>query len=204
MIMAISIVHAISKRAFHTVRHVFVILSAWTLFLADAAASSEGHAPALWDLRYFWVNFILYVLLMYLLLRKVVASAWATRREKIERSVSAAQDELNAAERQLKAVEDLVNGLKADQSKVREEILDGARQEGIVLYRAAQERSVRVAAQAKELLKGEARSAEAYLRDQLVSQAVEMARSRFSSGQFSQRQDDYVSAAIGRAKRLVS
>jgi len=202
--MAISIAQAMSKRAFRTVRYTFVILSAWMLLVADASASSEGHAPSLWDLRYFWLNFVLYAILMYLLLRKVVASAWAARREKIERSVFAAQDELNTAERELKAVEDLVNGLKADQSKVREEILDGARQEGIVIYRAAQERAVRVAAQSKELLKGEARSAEAYLRDQLVSQALEIARARFSSGQFSGRQDDYVSAAIGRAKRLVS
>lgn len=164
----------------------------------------DAHTPSFSDTKYLWINFLLYVGLLYVVLNKVIRSAWAGRRDRIERAVVSATSEVETAERELKAVEELVADLRTQQSRVREEILDGARQEGLVIYRAAQERALRVGAQAKELLNGEARSAEASLRSQLVSRAVELAKAKFSGGQFSGRQDDYVSAAVERAKRLVS
>jgi F0F1-type ATP synthase membrane subunit b/b' len=174
------------------------------LLAGDAYASTEGHTPSFSETKYLWLNFVLYVGLLYFALNKVIRSAWAGRRERIERSVLSATAEVQAAEQKLKVVEELVADLKTQQARVREEILDGARQEGLVIYRAAQERSLRIAAQAKELINGEARAAEVSLRSQLVSRAVELAKAKFSGGQFSGRQDEYVSAAVERAKRLVS
>jgi F-type H+-transporting ATPase subunit b len=190
--------------AFHSCAKLALLSLVLVLASSEAMASGgEGHAPSAWDLRFLWLNFVLYVVLLYVLLKKVIASGWAARRHKIEKSVVSATSEVEAAEKTLRSIEDLVRNLKSEQEKAREEILSLAKEEAASIVRAAEERAERVRAQAKDLLKGESRSAQASFRSALVARAVELAKSKFSGGQFAGRQDDYVAAAVDRAKRLV-
>ncbi len=183
----------------------FYLLSAALVLGASEAMASpgEGHAPSVWDLRFFWFNFVLYVGLLYVLLRKVIASGWEARRQRVERSVVSATTEMHTADKELRSIEAMVKDLKSDQEKARAEVLALANDEAASILSAAEERASRIRSQAKELLKGERRSAEASFRSSLVARAVELARSKFSSGQYASQQDAYVAAAVDRAKRLV-
>lgn len=185
------------------------ILSASLLALAAFtaapafASSGAGHSPSISDLGVFWVNFLIYVTLLYVLVRKAISNAWAARRASILASVTTATDEVNAAERELNATEALLKNLAADQDKARADILRQGQAEADAIVTSAKERAERIKTQAQELLKGEGRSAEASFRAALVTKAVEISRERFSRGEFAGKQEQYVDAALSRAKRLV-
>jgi F0F1-type ATP synthase membrane subunit b/b' len=184
--------------------HLCALSLVWCLASSEAFASGgEGHHPTVWDIRSLWLNFALYVVLLYVLLKKVVGSGWATRRQRIEKSVVSATSEVESADKALRSIEEVVKNLKAEQERAREEVLSLAKEEAASILRAAEDRAQRIRTQATDLLKGETRSAEASFRSALVARAVELAKSKFSSGQFSSRQDAYVAAAVDRAKRLV-
>lgn len=172
--------------------------------VASAADEAEGpHHGSILDLASNWVNFLLYLGVLYLCLRKAIPNAWAARREKIRETVLSSKAELEAAERELHTVEALTHNLTQEQARATKEILEQAELEATAIKSAADERAARVVSQAKELLIGETRSAEAQVRQSLVARALEIAREQFASGQYAARQQSYVNAAIDRAKRLV-
>lgn len=176
------------------------------LLIATASAAEEAEGPhhgSILDLVSNWVNFLIYVAVLYVCLRKVIPSAWAARREKIRETVLSSKSELEAAERELHTVEALTQNLSQEQARATKEILEQAELEAKAIKAAADERAARIKSQAKELLVGETRSAEAQVRQSLVARALEIARAQFTSGQFAARQQTYVDAAIDRSKRLV-
>jgi len=176
------------------------------LLIATASAAEEAEGPhhgSILDLVSNWVNFLIYVAVLYVCLRKVIPSAWAARREKIRETVLSSKSELEAAERELAAVEALTQNLLQEQERAKREIIEQAELEAAAIISSAQERAVRIKSQTKDLLVGEGRSAELQVRASLVSRALEIARGRFASGEYSERQGAYVDAAIDRAKRLV-
>lgn len=193
-----------------------VALSAGVLLLISvrcAYAESAAHTPAISDLKYYWVNFLVYLAILYLALRKVVPAAWAARREQISASLQSASAALNTAEQELQAVQDALRGLQEPSSAaagkvsevqaLRAEIIRDGQAEAQRIIQDAEHRAARIRAQAREQLAGELRTAQASLRAQLVERAVESARSRFARGDFSHRDGQYRDAAVNRAKRLV-
>jgi F0F1-type ATP synthase membrane subunit b/b' len=175
---------------------VFASLPAW-------ASSGGHHEPSIADLGVFWVNFIIYSALLFVLVRKPIGSAWAARRASIMTAVTSATDEVGSAERELNATEALLKNLSAEQDRARAEIVRQGKVEAEAIAEAAHEKAERIKAQAKELLKGEGRSAEAAFRATLVAKALEMSREKFARGEYSAKQSQYVDAALSRAKRLV-
>ncbi len=171
--------------------------------VAFAEEAEGAHHGSIADLASNWVNFIIYVALLYVLLRNVIPAAWAARRQNIRETVLASKEELEAAERELHTVEALTQNLPREQARAQREIIEQAELEALAIKAAAVERAERTKAQAKDLLVGEGRSAESQVRASLVAKAIELARKRFASGEYSNRQATYVDAAIDRAKRLV-
>jgi F0F1-type ATP synthase membrane subunit b/b' len=167
------------------------------------ASAGAGHTPSIHDIVPFWVNFVIYVVLMTVLLRNPIKNGWAARRNRIAEEVSSATADMQAAERELAAVEALTKNLSQEQERARLEILKQGELEADALISAANEKSARLATQAKDLLQGEMRSAQTHFRAALVAKAVELSKTRFQSGELASRQSVYVDAAIDRAKKLV-
>jgi len=188
-----------------TARSVTGLLASLPLFASAAhAIEAEGpHHGSIADLASNYINFAIYIAVLYVLLRKAIPNAWLARREKIRETVLASKAELEAAERELAAVEALTQNLSQEQERAKREIIEQAELEAAAIISSAQERAVRIKSQTKDLLVGEGRSAELQVRASLVSRALEIARGRFASGEYSERQGAYVDAAIDRAKRLV-
>ena len=176
-----------------------------TLALSDLAFASggAGHHPSIHDIVPFWVNFVIYIVLMTVLLRKPIKDGWASRRNRIAEEVSSATSDMEAAERELAAVEALTKNLLQEQERARVEILKQGELESNSIISTAKEKSSRLSSSTKDLLEGESRSAQAQFRATLVAKAVELSKSRFRTGELAARQSVYVDAAIDRAKKLV-
>jgi len=181
-----------------------VLLTALPLVVAASNAyASSGGEPSISDLTVYWVNFLVYVTLMFVLVRKPIANGWAARRARIQETVASCATEVEKAERELNAIEALTKTLAAEQARAREEIISQAKVEAEGIVTQARERAARIREQSKELLAGESRSAESSFRASLVTRALTIAREKFTKGEFAGRQQAYVDAAVDRAKRLV-
>lgn len=187
------------------VRAVVVTSLVTTLASSDFAFASGGvgHHPSIHDIVPFWVNFVIYVALMTVLLRKPIKNGWASRRSRIAEEVSSATSDMEAAERELAAVEALTKNLSQEQERARVEILKQGELESDAIVSSAHEKATRLASSTKDLLEGESRSAQAHFRAALVAKAVELSKSRFTTGDLAGRQSVYMEAAIDRAKKLV-
>jgi F0F1-type ATP synthase membrane subunit b/b' len=184
-----------------------VLATSFTLALALSdfafASGGPGHHPSIHDIVPFWVNFVIYIALMTVLLRKPIKNGWASRRNRIADEVASATADMEAAGRELAAVEALTKNLSQEQERARVEILKQGELESNSIVSAAQEKAVRLASSAQDLLEGESRSAQAHFRAALVAKAVELSKSKFQTGELAARQSQYVEAAIDRAKKLV-
>lgn len=167
------------------------------------ASAGAGHHPSIHDIVPFWVNFVIYVALMTVLLRNPIKNGWASRRDRIAEEVSSSSSDMEAAERELAAVEALTKNLSQDQERARIEILKQGELEASAVISSAKEKAARLASSTKDLLEGESRSAQGRFRAALVAKAVELSKSRFQTGELAARQSVYVDAAIDRAKKLV-
>jgi F0F1-type ATP synthase membrane subunit b/b' len=179
------------------------MLTALLIVASDAHASGTGHAPSIGDLTFYWINFVLYIALMSYLLRKPIKTAWASRTARIKQTVSDCTDQVASAERELNAIEALTKGLPTEQERARQQIISQANLEATDIVKQAEQRAARIREQSKEMLKGEMRSAQSSFRASLVSRALQLAKDRFSKGEYATREQAYVGAAVSRAKQLI-
>jgi F0F1-type ATP synthase membrane subunit b/b' len=170
---------------------------------AFASGGEGGHHASIADISGPWINFIVYVALLTALVRKPIKNGWASRRERIAAEVAAATSEMEAADRELAAVEALTKNIGQEQERARLDIVKQGELECASIASASNEKAARIKSQVVELLEGESRSAQASFRASLVAKAVELSRARFQGGEFASRQAAYVDAAVDRAKKLV-
>ncbi len=184
-----------------------VLATSLTLVVAHSdfafASGGAGHHPSIHDIVPFWVNFVIYISLMTVLLRKPIKNGWASRRNRIAEEVASATADMEAAERELAAVEALTKNLSQEQERARVEILKQGELESNSIVSAANDKATRLASSTQDLIEGESRSAQAHFRAALVAKAVELSKSKFQTGELAARQSQYVDAAIDRAKKLV-
>ena len=191
------------KRSFHALT-LFVVVALSLVAAADCALAASGNrAPALSDLTFYWINFVLYVAVMTFILRKPIRNGWASRTARIRKMVTECTDEVESAERELNAIEALTKGLAAEQERVQQEIFSQAKLEADDIVSNATQRATRIKEQAKEMLKGETRSAESSFRSSLVARAMQLAKERFTKGEFANREQAYLDAAVERSRQLV-
>jgi F0F1-type ATP synthase membrane subunit b/b' len=137
------------------------------------------------------------------ILRKPLANGWAARTSRIKQSVMRSSDEVEAAERELNAIEALTKTIPQEEERIKKEIAEQGDAEAAEIIRQAEQRAARIRQQATELIKGETRSAQSSFRQALVERAVQITKERFGAGDFTARENVYQTAAITRAKQLV-
>jgi F0F1-type ATP synthase membrane subunit b/b' len=181
----------------------FLFCATTTVLPSVASASSGNGEPSIGDLTFYWTNFVLYLGLITYILRKPLAKGWASRVARIKQTVAQSGDDVGAAERELNAIEALIKALPLEQDKIKQQLVEQANAEADDVIKQAQQRATRIKDQARELLKGETRSAQVSFKQSLVSRALQLAKERFASGDFAGRDNDYQAAAVTRAKSLV-
>jgi len=142
------------------------------------ASGGEHHQASPWDLRFHVVNFLLYMALMYALLKKPFSSAMTKRREVMEERVAKAGQELSAAESALSAVRQKLQSVEGEAAKLSREIVADAEREGQRIVADAERKAQRVKAQGVRLAQAEVKSMEAALRRDLGQLVLKRAEER--------------------------
>ena len=169
----------------------------------QSQAWASGGPASIGDLQSYWINFVVYVCLLFVCLRKVIPTAWSARREAIQATVRTATRDLESAEAEVKEVEARTRNLEVDKRKAADDIVRQAEAEASAAVSQAREKAARLSVQATDLLKGEGRAAEVEYRSELVARALQLAREKFEQGAFAGKEAGYRDAAMNRARRLL-
>lgn len=145
-----------------------------------ASAAVEHHAAgehvgSVADLKYFFINFILYVLLIVLLVKKFAPAAWGARRARIIAQLTASREKIENVEKRVieargrlaKVEEDAVAVTKAMQAETLREVQH--------IKSTAQRAAERIVEQARSSARAEEKAADKVIRRRLVEKALELA-----------------------------
>ncbi|NDC37380.1 MAG: hypothetical protein EBZ48_04940, partial [Proteobacteria bacterium] len=148
-------------RSNHTMNKAILLLAAVLVPAAPAFAGGGGaHGGphgSIADLFWPWINFSLYLLVLWALLRKPFAKGWTARRQGIEQSVAVGAKELQEADRAVIFARSREQSVEADCKALRESISEDAKREGAQLIEEAKRRAEFVTRQAGETAQAEQR-----------------------------------------------
>lgn len=161
---------------------VFLIAAVGSIFLtgdvfAEAEHASHGYGYLFW----YWINFIVYVVAMYFILRKFVASGWDARRERIRYALEAGKRSMDEAQTRRRAAQDQSAQLDKQLSEITSSIEREAALESQKLIDDAKARAIEIQQGATESLGLEAKAQRAQMQREIaeivLARANEMLRS---------------------------
>lgn len=182
------------------------IFIALNVGIAFASSESHGahHEGSIWDLRWYWFNFIIYAGGMYLLLRGQAVRGWAARREAIQNAVRAGEIQLENANNALAAAQKRL--AMTDSAAIHElisPIIQDGEREAKRIVEQAQKQAVRIVEQAKLSVAVEQKSHETRLRRQVARTIVARAKERIQNELNADSDRALRSAAVKNIKALV-
>lgn len=121
------------------------------------------------------VNLLLFIGLLYFILRRPVGDAMRTRREGIRRDLMRAQEERNAALAKLEEVEARLARLDTEVAGVREQAQKEAAEEHERIQRSAEDESRKLREQAQREIESAGKAARQELRRYAAEQSVQLA-----------------------------
>lgn len=163
-----------------------------------------GHGPSITELIPYWINFLLYVGILYFLLRKTVVRGWAARRQKIIDNISSAKEQFSQAQSLLNDAQSKWSRLTQEETRVRDEIARQAEFERRQMLESARSKAERMVLQAREHGLAERRSAEREIREELVDDVLSRALGILKQSASAETDRAFRSAAVGAAGRLVN
>ena len=170
----------------------------------NAWAASEGHGHGtLADITWFWINFSIYIVIMYFLLRNPIVKGWAARRARITEALDQSQRELRTAEQAVLDAKRQLKSVDAEISAIRSQITRQAEMESEGIINSAKERSARIVSQAKELVTSEQRSAERAIREELSRKVLERAEAMLADSSNSSSDQEFRKAALQIAQKVI-
>ena len=175
--------------------------------LASTLAFAEGeehHHGTISDLIPYWINFSLYVLLLWFVLKNKISSGWTARRAKIAAEVSAAQAEKDSAERALDESRRLLATVDSQIKTAKDQITKQAQFETQEIIAQAKDKAARVVQTAKENAEAGNRTALRAISKEMVQEALSRARSSLQKDARSGSDQRYRSSAVGSSSRLIN
>lgn len=156
------------------------VLTALCAVPALAIAAPHGgheaaHHGSSADLIPFWINFSLYVVVLFVLVRKPIASGWASRRDGIAAAVNKGKVERDQAESALRIAKGKESMLSSDIAALLAQVKNDTKAETEEVLRDAHERASRISAQGKDLLTAEQKAFETSLRKELADEVLKRA-----------------------------
>lgn len=184
----------------------FTLCVAVLLVLPLVAFAEEGqghHVASFSDLTVFWLNFVVYLMILYFLLRKPVPALWAKRRQSIEHGVRTSAQELAQAKQNLNAARQKLSNLESDIALLREEMRMEIQAEQQALEEYGKSKSAKILARARDNYQTERRSFEQKLQHEISELALKLVRDRLSSEISAESDRTWRDAALKNVKGLV-
>ncbi|MBX7142948.1 MAG: ATP synthase F0 subunit B [Oligoflexia bacterium] len=169
-----------------------------------AFASEHGeHTPSIFDLKWLWLNFAIFVGLVAYIIRRPIATAWATRRDVIRMAVEASGRELAEAKAALHAAESKLAGVQAEISTLRKDIEREAAREAEEIVASAERRAQRILQQGKDSANAERKSAETQVRAELIELAIRQVEQKLAQELTVESDKALRESALGSVRSLV-
>lgn len=121
------------------------------------------------------INLLLFLGLLYFILRRPVGEAFRTRREGIRNDLMRAEEERNAAVARLEEVESRLARLDAEVEMIRQQAQREAAEERARIERATEEEVRKIREQARREIESASKAARAELRAYTAEQSVKLA-----------------------------
>lgn len=145
--------------------------------LASEGGSHHGGASPLALIPY-WINFLLYVGLLYYLLKDQIPKMWAQRREGIDRAIKDAAAELERATFALKTARERFDNVEEEARKIKDVIRKDAFTERDAILEDAKKQCERALQRAHETAASERGQVEQALRRELADHVLANATRR--------------------------
>lgn len=142
-----------------------------------AAEHGGGHGGgSILDLVPYWINFLIFVVGLWYLLRKGAVAFWEGRKQSIAESVSIAGDELRRARDKLAEVRQRFEGVEQEAEKVRVMIERETESEQQEVVSESNKRAEIALERARQTVASERSAGEKQLRRELAERVIEKAR----------------------------
>lgn len=160
----------------------FLVLQAGLIFASSGGEGAGGHEAAtgessarITDLILRAVNFGIFFVVLFILLRKPLKQGMAGRREGIQKELDELEQKKRAAQQELAQFEARIAGMKEErEALLRDFIRDGEREKQKILD-GAQKTAARIVEQAQLTIQQEIQKANQALREEVAEKAVKMA-----------------------------
>jgi len=133
------------------------------------------HAPHISDLTIFWINFLIYIAILYKVVKKPALNAWQKRREEIRKLVINAEKQSTQAQKDLTEAQSLHSRIKENMEDAKKAISAEAQRERIDIISQAQNRAEFIIKKAHESVGKERLSAKRLLQKSLLEQSFSKA-----------------------------
>ena len=172
--------------------------------LAFGSESGHHEKGSFWDIRYYWVNFLIYVGGLYFILRNTVKSGWESRGSSIEAAVNKGKYDLQIAEADLREAQAKLASVDREIQTIREEIRRSTKLECDEIVADANARAARILAQGKASATAEQKALENELRRELADLVLQRATERIQREINSETDAPLRSAALSSLQGLIN
>ncbi len=185
-----------------------------TLYVFPALAYAESggahgeHGPAtfvefLSSIGVYWINFLVFVGLLFLGLRKPFLKYWAQRRESISKQVSEAQALLSESKKKLLDAEVRMSAVADERRQLRAEIEKEANDQAQRVIVAAKARADLTMKAARMQAEAEREAAERAVQNEIVELALGISKEKLSSEVTSQMDSQFREKVVEGIKGII-
>lgn len=155
-----------------------LVVAVFNPVVVFAASAGHHHVPSVADLLYPAINFVLFVGLLFFLLKERFPQGIKGRRARIVEAVEAAGAQMQAAHQEFEKAKHLLDQVDQEVAEMAARIEREAQGEAEALLRAATEQGAAISAQAERSAAAELKSAEERIRKMFAERVIEKASER--------------------------
>ncbi len=167
-------------------------------------AGGHGHSPSLSDLFWPWVNFLIYLGIMYSVLKKPLRGVLLSRSERMSAAIERSRTVLEQARAQFDMVQTRLDNLDRESHQIKAQIKDEGEREAKRIIDDAKKKAERTLEQARKLGAAETRAMENALRRELAEVVVKRASDRISKELTSDKDRSLRSSSVNNLKQMVA
>jgi len=194
--------HRVLVRLFAVLVFLIGLIVFWPLN-SYAAGQASGAEPSIWDTRFYWINFLLYVGGMYFLLRGILSRGWDSRRERIRVAAERGKIAAEAAQAELRNVEERFKNLPTEITNLQAVIAKEAISESEQVERDSAIAITQISNHTKTTIVAERKALEREVRKELAATVMAKVEQRLARDMTAEIDTSLRQAAIGSARMLV-
>ena len=185
----------------------FLVLIPVIAFAAGGGSSEHGHHPSILDLKWFWVNFLIYVAAIWIIVlysKPGMRRSWEDRKDKLDSLVNQGKNELIEAQNAFDSISAKISNVEGEKRQLAESSKVEGELEIQEIVRIAKEKAENIVERANETVSAERRATEQIVKDELADYVLKRASERLKSELNENSDKPLREAAVGNINALAN